>query len=123
MRPLSSLRATMRTSPAGRSSGELASQRFTVAVVGKNRTRGSCRSPQVLSGWRCWRPNSTAAAVEFARHDAHGRAVAAAVFLGGGGGGHDGAAQDGEQGDERRAGAAPVTAGPAGGGHVRRGGS
>ena len=58
MRPLSSLRATMRTSPAGRSSGELASQRLTVAVVGKKRTRGSWRSPQVLSGWRCWRPNS-----------------------------------------------------------------
>ena len=58
MRPSSSLRATMRTSPAGRSSAELASQRLTVAVVGKKRTRGSCRSPQVLSGWRCWRPNS-----------------------------------------------------------------
>ena len=66
-----------------------------------------------------------AAAVEFAGHDAHRRAVAGGVvFLGGGGGGHDGAAQDGEQGDDRRGGAAPVTAGPAaGGGHVRRGGS
>ena len=58
MRPLSSLRATMRTSPTGRSSGELASQLPTVAVVGKNRTRGSWRSPQVSSVWRCWRPNS-----------------------------------------------------------------
>ena len=63
-----------------------------------------------------------AAAVEFARHDAHRRAVAVAggvVFLGGGGGGHDGAAQDGEQGDDRRGGAAPVTAGPAAGGGSR----
>ena len=58
MRPSVSLRATMRTSPAGRSSDELASQRLTVAVVGKKRTRGSWRSPQVLSVWRCWRPNS-----------------------------------------------------------------
>ena len=38
-----------------------------------------------------------ATAVEFARHDAHGRAVAAGgVLLGGGSGGDDGAAQDGE---------------------------
>ena len=58
-RPVSSLRATMRTAPTGRSSAELASQLPTVAVVGKKRTRGSCRSPHELSGWRCWRPNST----------------------------------------------------------------
>ena len=38
--------------------GELASQRSTRAVVGKKRTRGSCRSPQELSVWRCWSPNS-----------------------------------------------------------------
>ena len=58
MRPVSSLRATMRTSPTVSSSGELASQRSTVAVVGKKRTLGSWRSPQVSSGWRCWSPNS-----------------------------------------------------------------
>ena len=39
-------------------STELASQRFTAAAVGKNRTRGSRRSPQVLLASRCWRPNS-----------------------------------------------------------------
>ena len=56
--PLASLRATMRTSPTGTVRGELASQRSTRAVVGKKRTRGSWRSPQELSVWRCWSPNS-----------------------------------------------------------------
>ena len=35
-----------------------ACQRPAVAVVGKNRTRGSCRFPHEPSPWRCWRPNS-----------------------------------------------------------------
>ena len=43
---------------AVRVSDELASQRSAAAVVVKKRTRGSRRSPQVLSVWRCWRPNS-----------------------------------------------------------------
>ena len=54
-----------------------------------------------------------AAAFEFARHDPHRRAVAAGgVLLGDGSGGHDGAAQDGEQGDDRRAGARRLPRGP-----------
>ena len=57
-RPFASRRATMRTSPTASSRGELASQRPTVAVGGKKRTRGRRRSPQELSVWRSWRPNS-----------------------------------------------------------------
>ena len=112
MRPLSSLRATMRTSPAGRSSVGAGEPAVDGGGGGEEADAGQLSVAPGVVGLALLEAELDAAAVEFARHDAHGRAVAAGVvFLGGGGGGHDGAAQDGEQGDDRRAGAAPVTAG------------
>ena len=103
----------MRISPAGRASAELASQRPTVAVVGKNRTRGSWRSPQEASAWRCWSPNSIRPLLEFAGHDAH-LGVAGGVSAGGVLG-SDGRRTDrdgaGDNGEQRRRGGAPQPSG------------
>ena len=56
--PASGVAVNMLSDCASTVSGELDSQRPTSAFAGKNRDRGSTRSPHAPSASRCWRANS-----------------------------------------------------------------